>query len=138
VDLGHDLGYWECAVGRAAKSLSARGDGLLTPGLQSHFTGVTVPISPEFRVSPLTPKEDEMMKEEEIKEQLMASSAAFRRLAEEHHQYEGKLLEINNRQYMSQHDRVEEVTLKKKKLQLKDQMNSMIAKLREELSHQPS
>ena len=30
------------------------------------------------------------MKEEEIKEQLMSSSADFRRLAEEHHQYEDK------------------------------------------------
>ena len=79
-----------------------------------------------------------MMKEEEIKEQLMASSADFRRLAEEHYQYEGKLQEINNRQHLSEQDHLEEITLKKKKLQLKDQMNSMIAKLREELSHQPS
>ena len=79
-----------------------------------------------------------MMKEEEIKEQLMSSSADFRRLAEEHLQYEGKLQEINNRQHMSDLDHMEEVKLKKKKLQLKDQMNSMIAKLRDELSHQPS
>ena len=79
-----------------------------------------------------------MMKEEEIKEQLMASSADFRRLAEEHHQYEGKLQEINSRQHMSEQDHLEVITLKKKKLHLKDQMNSMISKLREELSHQPS
>ena len=79
-----------------------------------------------------------MMKEEEIKEQLMASSADFRRLAEEHHRYEGKLQEINGRQHMTEQDHLEEITLKKKKLHLKDQMNSMIAKLREELSHQPS
>ena len=79
-----------------------------------------------------------MMKEEEIKEQLMASSADFRRLAEEHHQHEGKLQELHNRQHMSEQDNLEEITLKKKKLHLKDQMNSMISKLREELSHQPS
>ena len=79
-----------------------------------------------------------MMKEEEIKEQLMSSSADFRRLVEEHHQYEGKLREINSRQHLSDQDHLEEVRLKKKKLQLKDQMNSMISKLRDELSHQPS
>ena len=35
-------------------------------------------------------------------------------------------------------DHVEEIRLKKKKLQLKDQMNSMIQKFRSELSHQHS
>jgi len=79
-----------------------------------------------------------MKNEEEIKEQLMSSSADFRRLAEEHHQYEGKLQEMNNRHHMSEQDHLEEITLKKKKLHLKDQMNFMISKLREELSHQPS
>jgi uncharacterized protein YdcH (DUF465 family) len=80
-----------------------------------------------------------MMKEEEIKEQLMSSSADFRRLVEEHHRYEAKLQEINNRrQHMSDQDHLDEITLKKKKLQLKDQMNIMVSKLREELSHQPS
>jgi uncharacterized protein YdcH (DUF465 family) len=80
-----------------------------------------------------------MSKEEEIKEQLMSSSPDFRRLAEEHHQYEGKLQEMHNRTHMSAQDHLDEITLKKKKLQLKDQMNSMIGKLlRTELSHQPS
>jgi len=78
------------------------------------------------------------MKEEEIKEQLMSSSADFRRLSWEHHQHEGKLQELNNRPHRSGQDHLDEITLKKKKLHLKDQMNSMIAKLREELSHQPS
>ena len=79
-----------------------------------------------------------MMKEEEIKEQLMASSADFRRLAEEHHRYEGKLKELNGRHHMSAQDHLEETNLKKRKLHLKDQMNSMIARLKEELRHQPT
>lgn len=78
------------------------------------------------------------MKEEEIKEQLMSSNTDFRRLAWKHHQHEGKLQELNHRSHMSAQDHLNEITLKKKKLHLKDQMNSMIAKLREELSHQPS
>ena len=77
-----------------------------------------------------------MMKEEEIKEHLMASSPEFRLLAEEHKQYEGKLLELNNLPHWSEQDHVEEVRLKKKKLHLKDQMNSMIQKARTEPSHQ--
>jgi uncharacterized protein YdcH (DUF465 family) len=79
-----------------------------------------------------------MMKEEEIKEQLMSSSPDFRRLAEEHRQHEGKLQELHNRHHLSEQDHLEEVTLKKKKLQLKDQMNSMIRKFQDQLSHQHS
>jgi len=77
-----------------------------------------------------------MMKEEEIKERLMSANPEFRRLVEEHQQYEGKLAEIQNRHHMTDQDRLEEINLKKKKLHLKDQMNSMIQKFRQELSHQ--
>jgi uncharacterized protein YdcH (DUF465 family) len=79
-----------------------------------------------------------MMKEEEIKEHLMSSSPEYRRLAEEHRDYEVQLQELHNRHHLSEHDHVEEVRLKKKKLQLKDQMNSMVQKFRSELSHQHS
>ena len=77
-----------------------------------------------------------MMKEEDIKDHLMSANPDFRRLAEEHKQYEGKLDELHNRHRLSEQDRIEEVMLKKKKLHLKDQMNSMIQKFRNELSHQ--
>ena len=79
-----------------------------------------------------------MKNEEEIKEQLMSSSEDFRRLAEEHQLYDSKLKELLSRHHLTEQDRLEEVRLKKKKLQLKDQMNSMVLKLRNELSHQPS
>ena len=77
-----------------------------------------------------------MMKEEEIKEHLMSENAEFRRLTEEHKQYEGQLHELLRRHHMTEQDRLEEIQLKKKKLNLKDQMNSMISKFRNELSHQ--
>ena len=77
-----------------------------------------------------------MMKEEEIKEQLMSSSPDFRRLAEEHHQHEIKLQELLSHPHLTEHDHLEEIDLKKKKLHLKDQMNSMVLKFRSELSHQ--
>ena len=79
-----------------------------------------------------------MMKEEEIKEHLISSNPEFRRLVEEHRQYEGKLAELHNRHHLTEQDHVEEVLLKKKKLHLKDQMNSIIHKYRSELTHQHS
>ena len=79
-----------------------------------------------------------MMKEEEIKEHLMSSSADFRHLAEEHYRQEKKLQELLSHPHLSEHDHLVEITLKKKKLQLKDQMNSMVLKFRNELSHQPT
>jgi uncharacterized protein YdcH (DUF465 family) len=91
---------------------------------------------PEVILNPQ--KEDVMMKEEEIKEHLMSSSADFRRLAEEHHQQEKKLQELLSHPHLSEQDRLVEITLKKKKLQLKDQMNSLVLKFRNELSHQPT
>ena len=77
-----------------------------------------------------------MMKEEDIKERLMSENPEFRRLAEEHKQYNGRLEELHNRHHMTDHDHLEEIQLKKKKLHLKDQMNAMISKFRSELSHQ--
>ena len=77
-----------------------------------------------------------MMKEEEIKEHLISENAEFRRLCAEHKLYEGKLNELLNRHHMTEQDRLEEIQLKKKKLHLKDQMNSIISKFRNELSHQ--
>jgi len=77
-----------------------------------------------------------IMKEEEIKEHLMSENAEFRRLCEEHQHYEGKLNELLSRHHMTEQDHLEEVQLKKKKLHLKDQMNAMIARFRNRLSHQ--
>jgi uncharacterized protein YdcH (DUF465 family) len=79
-----------------------------------------------------------IMKEEEIKERLISSNPEFRRLVEEHRQYEGKLEELNGRHHRTEQDHIEEVRLKKKKLHLKDQMNAMIQKFRSEVSHQHS
>jgi uncharacterized protein YdcH (DUF465 family) len=77
-----------------------------------------------------------MMKEEEIKEHLISADPEFRRLVEEHKLYEGKLHDLHNRHPVTEQDHLEEIRLKKKKLHLKDQMNSIIQKFRNELSHQ--
>jgi uncharacterized protein YdcH (DUF465 family) len=77
-----------------------------------------------------------IMKEEEIKEHLMTSSPEFRLLAEEHTHFEVRLQELHGRHHMSEQDHLDEIAFKKKKLQIKDQMNSMIHRVRLELEHQ--
>ena len=43
----------------------------------------------------------------------------------QHHQLEDRLHELTAKHYLSEPEQVEEVTLKKKKLQLKDRMEAM-------------
>ena len=79
-----------------------------------------------------------MKNDQEIREHLISSDPEFRRMSEEHQQFEGKLQALSLRHRLSEQDHLEEITLKKKKLHLKDQMNSVIQKVRSELSHQHS
>ena len=68
----------------------------------------------------------QMEKADSLKEELMASNPEFRELAREHGRYEQRLSELSALTYPSDEEQLEEVTLKKKKLALKDQMYSLI------------
>jgi len=61
-----------------------------------------------------------------LKEELMQQDAHFRELAKEHGKYEERLTELSSLTYPSEEEQLEEVTLKKKKLAIKDQMHSMM------------
>jgi uncharacterized protein YdcH (DUF465 family) len=61
----------------------------------------------------------------QVREQLLASNDEFRRLASEHSQYAQQLDSLIQKKYLSEDEKVEEVRLKKLKLQLKDQMESL-------------
>jgi len=63
---------------------------------------------------------------EEMKQQLLASNDEFRQLATQHHDLDERIHHLAVRHYLSEPEQLEEVTLKKKKLQLKDQMESML------------
>ena len=68
----------------------------------------------------------EMAKADSLKEELMASNPEFREMAREHGKYEQRLSELSALTYPSDEEQLEEVTLKKKKLALKDQMYSLM------------
>ena len=68
----------------------------------------------------------QMEKADSLKEELMASNPEFRELAREHGRYEERLSELSGLAYPSDEEQLEEVTLKKKKLALKDQMYSLM------------
>jgi uncharacterized protein len=61
-----------------------------------------------------------------IKEELINRDPEFRELAREHHKYEERLSELSALSYPSDEEQLEEITLKKKKLALKDQMYSIM------------
>jgi uncharacterized protein YdcH (DUF465 family) len=63
---------------------------------------------------------------QEVKNLLLRDSDQFRQLAERHHQLDDRLHELTEKHYLSNAEEVEEVTLKKRKLALKDQMEQIV------------
>lgn len=61
----------------------------------------------------------------QVRDQLLASNEEFRRLADEHLQYSQRLDSLIQKKYLSEEEKVEEVRLKKLKLRLKDQMETL-------------
>ncbi len=74
-----------------------------------------------------------LLGEAELREQLMNSSEEFRKLAAEHHAYAEQLEKLSSRHFLTEEEKIEEITLKKKKLMLKDQMYSLLQKYRKEM-----
>jgi uncharacterized protein YdcH (DUF465 family) len=64
----------------------------------------------------------------DIREQLMTSSAEFQRLAEEHYRYETQLEQLSKAPYLSSEDLIQQTTLKKLKLRVKDEMEQLVAR----------
>jgi hypothetical protein len=59
----------------------------------------------------------------------------YRQLLEQHHQYESRLGELAEKAVLSEEEQVEESTLKKKKLQLKDRMQELARRGKESAAH---
>jgi len=66
------------------------------------------------------------------KDQLLASHDEFRRLATEHTRYAQQLDLLTQKRYLTEDEKMEEVRLKKLKLRLKDQMESIERQYRQQ------
>lgn len=62
---------------------------------------------------------------QDVKSLLLQNNDQYRQLAEQHTQLDHRLHELTDKQYLSPTEQVEEVTLKKRKLALKDRMEVM-------------
>jgi uncharacterized protein YdcH (DUF465 family) len=63
---------------------------------------------------------------QDSRELLLRTDSELRDLAAQHHQLEGRLQELIAKPYLSEPEQIEEVTLKKRKLMLKDRMESIL------------
>jgi uncharacterized protein YdcH (DUF465 family) len=69
---------------------------------------------------------------EALKSQLLANDAQFAELAHTHGEYERRLSELAELHYPSAEEQMEEATLKKKKLFLKDEMEVILRHYKEQ------
>ena len=72
---------------------------------------------------------------QEVKNLLLTSDPQFKSLAEQHHQLDDRLHQLIEKHYLSATEQVEESTLKKKKLALKDQMESILREYARQHQH---
>jgi len=63
---------------------------------------------------------------EDLKHLLIETSSEFRELASKHHTLDDRLQELESKHYLSDAEQFEEISLKKRKLQVKDQMEVML------------
>jgi len=67
-----------------------------------------------------------MAEAQDLKTLLLETNDEFRQLASQHHELDERLVALESKHYLSDAEQLEEVTLKKKKLQLKDRMESIL------------
>jgi len=74
-----------------------------------------------------------LIPEAELRDHLLKENAEYRRLAAEHQSCDDQLEDLTNKHFLSEEEQVQERTLKKKKLMLKDQMYLMVQKIRKQM-----
>ena len=70
-----------------------------------------------------------------VRDRLLTQNDEYRRLDAQHHEYESRLVTLAEKVVLSDEEQVEETTLKKKKLQLKDRMEAIARQVREGAVH---
>ncbi len=75
---------------------------------------------------------------QDLRELLLQTDEEFHQLAAQHHELEDRLHELTAKHYLSEPEQLEQVTLKKRKLQLKDRMEDILRRRREAPPSVPS
>jgi uncharacterized protein len=65
-----------------------------------------------------------------VRDPLLMENEEYRQLDQQHHEYESRLNILTEKVVLSDDEQVEETTLKKKKLQLKDRMEAIARQVR--------
>jgi uncharacterized protein YdcH (DUF465 family) len=71
---------------------------------------------------------------QEVKDALLQSDDTYRQLASRHHELDTRLQALTEKHYLTTTEQFEEVTLKKRKLALKDQMEAIARDYRSKAS----
>jgi uncharacterized protein YdcH (DUF465 family) len=75
-----------------------------------------------------------MAEAQDLKHLLLETNEEYRRLASKHHELDDRLHELISKHYLSDEEQLEEVTLKKRKLLLKDRMEEIFRQRRHDWS----
>jgi uncharacterized protein YdcH (DUF465 family) len=67
---------------------------------------------------------------QELREHLLQTDPEFRELATLHRQLDDRLRELESKHYLTDSEQIEEVTIKKRKLHLKDRMEDILRRHR--------
>jgi uncharacterized protein YdcH (DUF465 family) len=67
---------------------------------------------------------------EALRDLLIGENEEYRRLDRQHHEYEERLQALTDKAVLTDDEQLEETTLKKKKLQLKDRMEAIARQAR--------
>lgn len=65
-----------------------------------------------------------------VRESLLVGNDEYRRLDQQHHEFESRLSALADKAVLSDDEQVEETTLKKRKLQVKDKMEAIARQAR--------
>jgi len=68
----------------------------------------------------------------DLKAQLIETDQEFHELTVKHHELDDRLQQLTSKTYLSEPEQVEETNLKKRKLQLKDRMEDIIRRRRDQ------
>jgi hypothetical protein len=76
-----------------------------------------------------------MAEAQDLKTLLLETNDEYRRLASQHHELDERLIKLESKHYLSHDEQFEEVTLKKRKLHLKDRMEAILRDYRQGHAH---